>query len=106
VLGPATPVVADHTSVVGVSDLSCGAKLLGDQPGTPLAPHIVNNGISSHRLIKVMKQSEVNLNPARHNTEVVVPRLDKGQGITRWPSALTDFRELVETIPSVHGNVY
>ena len=100
--------VADHTSVVAVSDLSCGClwRQAAGRPGTPLAPHIVNNGISSHGLIKVMKQSEVNPNPARHNTGVVIPRLDRGQGIARWPSALADFRELVGTIPAVHGNVY
>jgi len=44
-LGPATPVVADHTSVVGMIDHSRGRlrRQAAGRPGTPLAPHLVDN---------------------------------------------------------------
>jgi len=78
VLGSATPVVADHTSVVGICDSSrgCLRREAAGRPGTPVAPLMVNNSVSSRGLTKVMKRSEVNHNPARHNTEVMVSRLD------------------------------
>jgi len=92
VLGPATPVVADHTSVVGVSDESCGRlrRKAAGRPSTPLAPHMLAKGVSSKGLTRVMTRSEVNPNPANHSREVVVPRLDKGKGIARSPSAPAD----------------
>jgi len=92
VLGPATPVVADHTWVVGVSDMSRGRlrrQRLG-RPGTPLAAHMVANGVSSVGISEVKLRSEINPDRSTHNREVVVPRLDKGKGIARSPSAPAD----------------
>jgi len=92
VLGLATPVVADHTSVVGVSDMSRG-RLRREgrgRPGTPLAAHMVANGVSHVGISEVRLRSEINPDRSTHNREVVVPRLDKGKGIARSPSAPAD----------------
>jgi len=92
VLGPATPVVADHTSVVGVSDMSRGRlrRQRHGRPGTPLAAHMVATGVSSVGISEVKLRSEINPDRSTHNREVVVPRLDKGKGIARSPSAPAD----------------
>jgi len=91
-LGPSSPVIADHTSVVGVSDVSRGRlrRQAAGRPGTPLATHMVNNGVSSVGISKVMLRSEINPDRTVHNKEVIVPRLDKGKGIARSPSAPAD----------------
>jgi len=92
VLSPATPVVADHTSVVGVSDHSRGRlrRQAAGRPGTPLAPHMVDKGVSGHGITKVLQRSDINPDRAGHGREVVVPALDKGKGIARSPSAPAD----------------
>jgi len=92
VLGPATPVVADHTSVVGVSDMSRGRlrRARHGRPGTPLAAHMVATGVSAVGISEVRLRSEINPDRSTHNREVVVPRLDKGKGIARSPSAPAD----------------
>ena len=92
VLGPATPVVADPTSVVGVSDHSRGRlrRQAAGRPGTPLAPHMVDNGISGHGITEILQRSDINPGRADHSREVVVPALDKGKGIARSPSAPAD----------------
>ena len=92
VLGPATPVVADHSSVVGVSDQSRGRLQRQDagRPGTPLAPHMINNGVSSKGITRILQRSEVNPDQANHSREVVIPALDKGKGVARSPSTPAD----------------
>ena len=91
-LGPATPVTADHTSVVGVSDISRGRlrRQRAGRPGTPLAPHMIEKGVSAAGITCEMQRSEINPDRSIHGREVVVPRLDKGKGVARSPSAPAD----------------
>jgi len=90
--GNATPVVADHTSVVGVSDASRGRfrRQAAGWPGTPLAPHMISNGISGVRITEIKPRSVINPDLSAHNRDVVVPRPDKGKGVARSPSAPAD----------------
>jgi len=92
VLGPATPVVADPTSVLGVSDRSRGRlrRQATWRPGTPLARHMVDNSVSGHGIATIMKRSEINPDRAGHGREVIVPALDNGKGIARSLSAPAD----------------
>jgi len=92
VLGNATPVVADHTSVVGVSDASRGRlrRQAAGRPGTPLASHMINNGISGVGITEIKPRSEINPSRADHGREVFLSRPDKGKGIARSPSAPAD----------------
>jgi len=91
-LRPATPVVADHTSVVGVSDESRGRlrRHTVGRPDTALAPHMINKGVSAKGISRTMLRSEINPDCAVHNKEVRVPRLDKGKAVERSPSAPAD----------------
>ena len=91
-LGPATLVVADHTSVVGVSDESRGRlrRQAASRPGTALAPHMINNGVSAHGIRRSMLRSDINPDRTVHNKEVRVPRLDKGKAVARSLSAPAD----------------
>jgi len=87
-LGPATPVVADHTSVTGVSDGSRGRlRRQAARPGSPLASHMVDNGVSGVGISEQKLRSEINPDRSAHTREVVVPCLDKGKGIARSPLA-------------------
>jgi len=92
VLGPATPVIADHTSDVGVSDRSRGRlrRQALDRPGTPLAKHMTDNTISHVAISEVKLRSDINPDRGSHNRQVVVPRLDEGKGVARSPSAPAD----------------
>jgi len=92
VVGPSTPVVADHTSVVGVSDRSRGRlrRQAAGRPGSTLAEHMVDNGVSGVNISEVKLRSELNPDRAIHNREVVLPRLEKGKGVARSPSAPAD----------------
>ena len=91
-LGTATPVVADHTSVVGVSDESRGRlrRQAARRPGTPLAVHMVDNNVAGTGITRILQRSEINPDRTIHNKQVVVPRLDKGKGVARSPSAPAD----------------
>ena len=91
-LGTATPVVSDHTSVTGVSDISRGRlrRQAAGHPSTPLAPHMVDKGVSSVGISRRVLRSEIVPDRTIHNREVVVPRLDKGKGVARSPSAPAD----------------
>jgi len=60
------------------------------RPSTPLAPHMINNSVFSVGITRKILRSDVNPDPASHNCEVVVPRLDKGKGVARSPSAPAD----------------
>ena len=91
-LGTATPVVSDHTSVTGVSDISRGRlrRQAAGRPGTPLAPHMIDKGVCSVGISRRVLRSEIVPDRTIHNGEVVVPRLDKGKGVARSPSAPAD----------------
>ena len=91
-LDTATPVVSDHTSVTGVSDILRGRlrRQAAGHPGTPLAPHMVDKGVSSVGISRRVLRSEIVPDRTIHNREVVVPHLDKGKGVARSPSAPAD----------------
>ena len=75
-----------------MSDRSRGRlrRHAASHPGTPLAPHMIQEGVSRVGISRTMNGSDINPDRAAHTREVVVPRLDKGKGIARSPSALAN----------------
>jgi len=79
VMGPSTPVVADHTLVVGVSDRSRGRlrRRAAGRPGTPLDEHMVANGISGVGITTVIQLSESILTVQLTQVKLLFPALIK-----------------------------
>jgi len=51
---------------------------------------MVSNWVSHVGISEVKLRSEIDPDRSTHNNEVVVPRLDKGKGVARSPSAPAD----------------
>ena len=51
---------------------------------------MVDNGVLGVSISEQKLRSEINPDRSAHTREVVVPRLDKGKGVARSPSAPAD----------------
>ena len=98
---PATRVVADPTSISGVSDVSHGRlrRQALNRPGTPLCDTMITAGVSKNGISTTMMRSVINPDRSLHNREVQAPAdiqsaepsERKGKGVGRSsPSAPAD----------------